>query len=357
MDYYNPQIPPQQPQSQQTSQQSQTPYQNTPYPQQQYQYHNPYEYRAPSHMPPPPEPSDKPTEKSVFNIALKGVALVIGLFIIGYLGGAIKNIERIDTFQTHNNNTQPSDTTLSAPDLTTDTTLPEDTTLTTTAVSTTKESEVKPSTTKPTTTKDTVIDSKEEIIDLFNESANKVKKSAKKVTRLYENRRHDEDLSNYPAVWNTVGGSLIDSWLVDHNTPIDYTEKELIIENFPVKGEEWSSKLLAEDVAHATCREIEGYYEIEIYLDYCIDPEENRGPLAVMEEVNTEIVQEFVDIVTDCSVEYYDCVIRCSIEKDTGNLVHIRYIEPMALTLTTKRFTTLTGIFAMTFESEYDITY
>lgn len=351
MDHYNQQVPPQTPQQspQQVPQQSQYPYQTPP--QMQYQY----QYQAPPQMPPPP--SHKPTEKSVFNIAVKGIALVIGLFIIGYLGGALKNIQRIDTFQTQNNNTQLSDTTDSMTDSTTETTLPEDTTVTTTAESTTKEATTKPTTTKPTTTKDTVIDSKEEIVELFNNGANNVKKSAKKVTRLYENRRHDEDLSDYPDVWNTVGGSLIDSWLVNHDTPVEYTEKELIIENFPVKGETWSSKLLPEDVAHATCKEIEGYYEIVIYLDYCVDPEENRGPLAVMEEVNTEKVQEFVDIVTDCSVEYYDCIIRCSIEKETGNLVHVKYIEPMALTLTTKRFTTLTGLFAMTFESEYDITY
>ena len=342
MDYNNQQVP---------SQQQQTPSQMPP--QMQYQY----QYRSPSQLPPPPPPSHKPTEKSVLNIAIKGIALVIGLFIIGYLGGALKNIQRIDTFETHNNNTQLSDTTLSTPDPTTDTTLPVSTTLTTTAESTTKETTTKPTTTKPTTTEAVVIDTKEEIVELFNNSANNVKKSAKKVTRLYENRRHDEELSDYPLVWNTVGGTLIDSWLVNHDTPIEYDEEELIIANFPVKGETWSSKLLPEDVAHATCREIEGYYEIEIYLDYCVDPEENRGPLAVMEEVNTEIVQEFVDIVTDCRVEYYDCVIRCSIEKETGNLVHIKYIEPMALTLTTKRFTTLTGLFCMTFESEYDIMY
>ena len=341
MDYYNQQVPPQQ----------------QPYHQQQQHMQYQYQYQAPQQTPPPPPPSHNPKEKSVMNIAIKGIALVIGLFIIGYLGGALKNIERIDTFQTQNNNTQLSDITASTPDPTTETTLPESTTVPSTAESTTKEATTKPTTTKPTTTKDTVIDSKEEIIELFNESANKVKKSAKKVTRLYENRRHDEDISDYPAVWNTVGGSLINSWLVNHDTPVEYDEKELIIANFPVKGEEWSSKLLAEDVAHATCREIEGYYEIEIYLDYCVDPEENRGPLAVMEGVNTELVQEFVDIVTDCSVEYYDCMIRCSIEKETGNLVHIKYIEPMALTLTTKRFTTLTGLFAMTFESEYDIMY
>lgn len=345
MDYYNQQVPPQQ-----------QPYHQQ---QQQMQYQYQYQYQAPQQMPsPPPPPSHNPKEKSVLNIAFKGVALVIGLFIVGYLGGALKNIEKIDTFQTQNNNTQLSDTTLSIPDSTTETTLPESTTAPSAAESTTeKETTTKPTTTKPTTTEDTVIDSKEEIVELFNKSANKVKKKAKKVTRLYENRRHDEDLSDYPLIWNTVGGSLINSWLVDHDTPVVYDEKELIIANFPVKGEEWSSKLLAEDVAHAVCEEVEGYYEIEIYLDYCVDPEENRGPLAVMEEVNTEIVQEFVDIVTDCSVEYYDCVIRCSIEKDTGNLVHIRYIEPMALTLTTKRFTTLTGIFAMTFESEFDIEY
>lgn len=350
MDYYNQQ-PPQQPQAhQQTSGQMQY----------QYQYQN----QMP-HMPPPPPPSHKPTEKSVLNIAFKGIALVVGLFIIGYLIGALKNIERIDNLHM-NNSYQTTESTVSASDPTTTTNLPESTTATstsdyeketTTKPVTTKPMATKPTTTKPTTTIDGVPDTKEEIVELFNESANKVKKNASKVTRLHDRKRHDEELSDYPAVWNTVGRSLINSWLVDHDTPVVYDEEELIIANYPVKGETWSSKLKAEDVAVAYCEEVEGYYEIEIRLEYCVDPAENQGPLAVMEEVNTELVQEFVDIVKDCSVEYYDCVIRCSIEKETGNLMLIRYIQPMVLHLTTQRFTTLTGVFAMTFDSEFIIEY
>ena len=346
MDYYNQQPPQQQQAPQQTAEQLH------------YQYHTLFQQ-----APPPPPPSNDPPEKSVFNIALKGVALVVGLFIIGYLIGAIKNIEKIDNLQM-NNSYQTTESTVSASDLTTSATLPESTTVSSTAEyekettkTTTKPAATKPTTTKPTTVRDTVPDTKEEIVELFNESANKVKNNASKVTRLHERRRHDEELSDYPAIWNTVGGSLINSWLVDHDTPVVYDERELIIANYPVKGETWSSKLKAEDVAVAYCEEVDGCYEIEIRLEYCVDPEENQGPLAVMEEVNTELVQEFVDIVKDCSVEYYDCVIRCSIEKDTGNLVLIRYVQPMVLHLTTQRFTTLTGVFAMTFDSEFIIEY
>ena len=348
MDYYNQQ-PPQQPQApQQTNEQMH------------YQYHTLFQQAPP---PPPPESNDS-SEKSVFNIALKGVALVVGLFIIGYLGGALKNIEKIDNLQM-NNAYQTTDTTVSVPDQTTSTTLPEDTTVPSTAEyekESTTEAITKPTTTKPTTTEattilDTAPETKEEIVELFNNSANKVKNNASKITRLHDRRRHDEELSDYPAVWNTVGRALINSWLVDHDTPVVYDERDLMIANFPVKGETWSSKLKAEDVAAAYCEEVDGYYEIEIKLAYCVDPEENQGPLAVMEEVNTELVQEFVDIVKDCSVEYYDCVIRCSIEKETGNLMLIRYVQPMVLHLTTQRFTTLTGVFAMTFDSEFLIEY
>lgn len=303
--------------------------------------------------------NQEPQEKSTFNIALKGVAFIICLFVIGYLGGAFTNIQRIDNLQTQNNLTQTTQTTVAAASETTTTTLPESTTeITTTAESTTKTpTTAKPTTTKPTTTKDNVIDTVEEIVTLFNKSSNNVKKNASKVTRLYENRRYDEELSNYPAALNFRANKLINSWLVNHDTPVVYTEKELIIANYPVKGQEWSSKLSAEDVSSATCKEVSGYYEVEIHLDYCVDPKENTGPRAAMEEVTLEKVQELADIVKTCSVEYYDCVIRCSIEKDTGNLVRSKYIQPMILTMTTERFTKLDALFAMTFESGFEIEY
>ncbi len=289
-------------------------------------------------------------QKSVFSAVIKGIALIIGLFILGNIIGSLTNIQYENTL-----NTQEQLTVSTA-----DTTLPSTTETTTTeqiTELTTKETTTAPTTTEEPTTEDSTPDTKAEIVELFNKSINEVKPQAKKVIRNYEDRRYDEDLSDYPRILNLVGGSLIDSWLVRQDTPVEYTEKELIEANFPVKGESWSSRLTADDVAEAVCDEKNGNYEITLKLMYCIDPQKNTKVCSVMEEVNLEKVQALVDIVRTCSVEYYDCEIVCTIDKETGNLTYIKYSQPMMLTMTTKRITEMKALFAMTFESEYVIEY
>ena len=290
-------------------------------------------------------------ENSTLQMAVKGIALVIGLFILGNTIGSLTNIQRINNFETQVN---LSDT---APTVTETTTLPsttEPTTETTTQAPTTT---TKPTTTAPTTTEDTTPDTKEEIVALFNKGANNVKKSATKVIRNYENLRKDEDMCDYPPAWNFAGGVLVNTWLINHDTPLEYASKDLIKENFPVKGKDWSSKLTANDVDKAIISEKDGNYHITLELSYCKDPAENTGVCAVMEEVNLAKVRQLVDYITRCETEYYDCKIECIIEKDTGNLTYIKYTQPMVLNLTTELIRVLDGTFAMTIESEFEISY
>ena len=288
-------------------------------------------------------------EKTILSLAIKGIALVVGLFILGNIIGSLTNVKRVDNLQTHNNlTTTVSDTTTTLPS----TTLPPETTTTAAPTTTTK-----PTTTKPTTTEDVTPDTKQEIVALFNESANRIKTNASKVTRNYEDRRYNKELSDYSLILATVANPLIDSWLVRNDIPIEYTEAELIRANVPVKGKDWVSKLTPDDVAVAKCTEKDGKYEIELELLYYQNPAEGKGPCAVMEEVNLGVVQELAPIVKQCSVEYYDCVIKCTIEKDSGNMVYIHYLQPMVLEMVAGRFTDQYAIFAMTFESEYVIEY
>ncbi len=289
-------------------------------------------------------------QKSVFSAVIKGIALIIGLFILGNIIGSLTNIQYENTLNTQEQSTAPT-AEITQPS-TTETPVTEPTT-----VEATTEATTAPTTTEEPTTEDINPDTKAEIVELFNDSINNVKPQAKKVIRNYEDRRYDEDLSDYPRILNLVGGSLIDSWLVRHDTPVEYTEKELIEANFPVKGESWSSRLTADDVAEAVCDEKNGNYEITLKLMYCIDPQKNTKVCSVMEEVNLEKVQELVDIVKTCSVEYYDCEIVCIIDRETGNLTYIKYTQPMMLTMTTQRLTEMNALFAMTFESEYVIEY
>ena len=288
-------------------------------------------------------------QNSVLTTAIRFIALIIGMFILGNIIGSLTNIKRVNNFETVNNQTTVTDSAVI-------TTLPTTTVSSTTNITTTQPTTAV-TTTAVTTTKDTTIDSKEEIVKLFNKSANNVKKNAKKVIRNYENLSFDEKKSDIPVPLYISGKSLIDSWLVNHDTPIEYAQADLIKENFPVKGKDWSSKLTASDVANAEIKEENGRYHIVLELADCKDPTENKGVCAVMEEVNTQKVRELADIVRSCETEYYDCRIECTIEKSTGNLVYAKYTQPMILNLTAGRITEMEATFAMSIESEFEIAY
>lgn len=292
-------------------------------------------------------------EKSVLQLAVSGIALVIGLFILGNIIGSLSNLQYTNTLNTQNNLSTTEPTVSQS-----DTTVPS-TEQTTTAPATTEApiTTTKPTTTAPTTTEDTTPDTKEEIVEIFNESANKVKKKAVKVIRNYENIRKDDEMSKYPPAWDFAGRTLMGSWLVDHDTPVEYASGDLIKANFPVKGKDWSSKLKADDVDIAKLTEKDGKYYIELNLAYCKNPAENEGVIAVMEEVNLTKAQELVDYITKCDTEYYDCKIECIVEKDTGNLIYIKYTQPMVLSITTELFRVLDGALAITIESEFQIIY
>ena len=295
----------------------------------------------------------QPQGKSTMGIAVKGIALIIGLFIFGNVIGSLSNIQYSNTLNSQNNlsTTEP---TVSESDTTVPSTEESATALTTTEAPTTT---TKPTTTAPTTTEDTTPDSKEEIVAVFNKSANKVKTDAVRVVRNYENLRRNDEMSKYPPIWNIVCGTLMDSWLVDHDTPVEYTESDIIKANFPVKGKDWVSKLTANDVDKARLTDKDGKYYIELDLTYCKNPAEGTGVCAVMEEVNLSKVKALVEDVTKCETEYYDCKIECVIEKETGNMIYAKYTQPMVLNITTQRLRVLEGAFAMSIESEFVIEY
>ena len=295
------------------------------------------------------------SEKTPFTQGIKIALIIIALFSLGNIIGSLTNIQRIDNVATQHQTSATETTVETLPS----TTLPTTTQPTTQVTTTTEPTTV--TTTAVTTTEDTTPDSKEEIVNIFNKSANKVKKNAKKITRNYENIRHDESISNYPVILKLAYNSLMDSWMVDHDIPIEYVQSagdsNLIKDNFPVKGKDWSSKLTANDVDNATIREENGNYHITLVLAYCKDPAENTGVCAVMEEVDLAKVQELVDVVKSCETEYYDCKVECIIEKDTGNLIYAKYTQPMMLNLTAGRVRDMKAVFAMSIESEYEIQY
>ena len=87
-----------------------------------------------------------------------------------------------------------------------------------------------------------------EIIKLYNESANKIKTSASKVTRNYEDLQHNTEYTEMPGALQSIGSGLISTFLKKDETPVDYTGAD-IQANFPVKGESYVSKITEADIA------------------------------------------------------------------------------------------------------------
>ncbi|MCM1544165.1 MAG: hypothetical protein NC110_02595 [Ruminococcus sp.] len=195
-----------------------------------------------------------------------------------------------------------------------------------------------------------------EIIALFNESANKVKTNAKKVTRNYEDLTHNEEYTVVPSALDSIGKKLISTFLKKNETPV-ISEGAEIANGFPVKGESWSSKATEADVAEATCTDDGTNYNITLKFKEGTDPAVGSGVGATFDIMKIEDIKNAASIVQSASTRYYDAVVTCKIDKATGNMTWANYKLPMVLSVTAKMGFTLDADVGMTFEHDYTIEY
>lgn len=196
-----------------------------------------------------------------------------------------------------------------------------------------------------------------EILNLFNESANKVKTNATKVVRNYEDLRHDEQHLQLPSALQSIGSGLISSFLKKNETPVEYTTQEDIIANFPVAGQSYVSKATEADIAEATCTDDGTNYNITLKFKESVDPAEGTGCAAAFNTIKADDVYNNAKVVTAFSAKYYDATINCKIDKATGNMIAATYTLPIILNVTAKVMVSLDAQVGMTFEHDYTITY
>ncbi|MGN0468718.1 MAG: hypothetical protein ACI4GY_08355 [Acutalibacteraceae bacterium] len=198
---------------------------------------------------------------------------------------------------------------------------------------------------------------KADIIKLFNESANKIKTNASKVTRNYEDLQHNEDLTEMPSVAESVGKPLISKFLKKDETPVEYSGAD-ITTNYPVKGESFVSNATEADVMDATCTDDGTNYNITLKFNECTDPQGSGCANAFNVMKTEDIVSASGGIVSQSSTRYYDAVIECKIDKATGNMIWANYKLPMVLSVTAKIvFASVDAKIGMTFIDDYTITY
>lgn len=193
----------------------------------------------------------------------------------------------------------------------------------------------------------------DEIIALFNESANKIKTSASSVTRNYEDLQHNEEYLEMPGLLKSLGSGLISQFLKKDETPLVYGSQADIIANYPVKTKDFVSKATAGDIAEATCADDGTYYNITLKFKECTDPS-GTGTDSAFNIIQSEEVVNAVPIKLTFSVKYYDGTIVCKIEKATGNMVSANYTLPMIMSVKAMGVNAQIG---MTFIDDYSIAY
>lgn len=195
-----------------------------------------------------------------------------------------------------------------------------------------------------------------DIVKLYNESANKIKTNATKVTRNFQDYQHNEDKTELPSALQSIGKPLISKFLTKNETPLDLTGDD-IKNTYPVAGESYVSKLTEADLESATCNDDGTSYNIVLKFKECTDPAAGTGCASAFTTIKESDVKGNAPVVQSFSNYFYNAQIECKIDKATGNMTWARYTLPMVLSVTAKVLVTIDAKVGMTFIDDYSITY
>ena len=197
----------------------------------------------------------------------------------------------------------------------------------------------------------------EEIVDYFNESANKIKPTAKKVVKNYEKRIVNKDKLVFPESLASVASGLIDKFMKDDTEPIVYETREEITNEFLVPNQSYVSKLRPEWVKSAECTDNGKQYIITIKLKDEKNSVSGSGVGSVCDVIEAHEVADKAPFVEKFETEYYNCGVIATVDKASGNVVHMKYTVSVLLDITVDLFGTHDVAAGLTFEKDYTITY
>lgn len=183
--------------------------------------------------------------------------------------------------------------------------------------------------------------SKEEIVALYNESANKIKPTAKLITRNYNRMKNIPGELELPSAISGLGKWAIETFVKGSEDAAILDEKEEVMEYFPVQNEEYTSHLTPDMVKSATIEETDKTYEITIVLydDKITSPAKGQGYAGVF---NTVSAATFEDIsipgttFEKVDVNGFDGKIICTMNKETKQITHITFFNSDLLNLQVK---------------------
>ncbi len=223
----------------------------------------------------------------------------------------------------------------------------------------TKKEEIttKKSSNKDTSTSQSKTFTTDEIVEMFNKSANKIKTDASKVVKNYENRTVNRDKTSIPAAVEAAAEDMLASLMKDDTEPIVYATRNEIVENYLVPKQNYVSKMRSSDVVKATCVDKGDEYEVYFKLKNQTNPTAGVGIGAVCDVIEANEVAEGAPFVDKFTTEYYNCEIKATINKSTGKITHANYTTPLVLNITVSMFGKHDISIGFTFEKDYTITY
>ena len=196
-----------------------------------------------------------------------------------------------------------------------------------------------------------------EIVELFNEYANKIKPEASKVVKNYERRIVDEEKLVVPKVLESTAKNLMNTFMKDDTDPIVYSTREEITNEYIVPNQSYVSRLTADSVKDATFLDNGNEYHIVIKLKDETNPVIGKGIGAVCDIIEANEVAEKAPFIEDFTTNYYNCSVEITVDKATGRVVHSQYNVSLVLGVTVNLFGTHSGNIGLTFIKDYKISY
>ena len=205
-----------------------------------------------------------------------------------------------------------------------------------------------PSTGAPATT--------EEIVALFNESANKIKTTAKKATRNYQDRRINK--LEVPSALQAIADGAIEKFVKPNMTPEVY-EGPAVAEKYPVSGTDFASKLKPEYLETITCTDNGTEYVIDIKMKDQVNPvyRSGEGVGSIFWTMNIDDIANNAPGFESAQLSYYNCTATAKIDKATGNMTYSKFIYNFDMDVKIKMVVSLQAVASLTVDEEYVIEY
>lgn len=205
-----------------------------------------------------------------------------------------------------------------------------------------------PSTGAPATT--------DEIVALFNESANKIKTTAVRATRNYQDMRINK--LEVPSALQALADGAIEKFVKPNMTPEVY-EGPAVAEKYPVSGTDFASKLKPEYLDTITCTDNGTEYVIDIKMKDQKNPiyRSGEGVGSIFWTMNIEDIANNAPGFESGELSYYNCTATAKIDKATGNMTYSKFIYNFDMDVKIKMVVSLQAIASMTVEEEYVIEY